>query len=50
VNLLLAQDSNLAAFQEMGNAERAREVNFIANAVRGFVGYLQESGLKKKEV
>ncbi len=50
VNLLLAQDPNLVAFQEMGNAERAREVNFIANAVRGFVGYLQESGVKKKVV
>ena len=39
---LLAKDPNLAAFEEMDSATRARERNFIANAVRGFVGYFLE--------
>ena len=42
VDALLAKDPNLAAFEEMDPATRARERNFIANAVRGFVGYFLE--------
>jgi glyoxylase-like metal-dependent hydrolase (beta-lactamase superfamily II) len=42
VDALLAKDPNLTAFEEMGPATRARERNFIANAVRGFLGYFRE--------
>lgn len=43
VDALLAKDPNLAAFGEMDPATREREKNFIANAVRGFLGYFQET-------
>jgi len=44
VDTLLAKDRNLAAFADMDPATREREMIFIANAVRGFVGYFRENG------
>jgi len=43
VEALLAKDPNLAPFADMDPATKAREENFIANAVRGFVGYFRET-------
>jgi glyoxylase-like metal-dependent hydrolase (beta-lactamase superfamily II) len=45
VDVLLDKDANLSAFQKMEPATRARERNFIANAVRGFLGYFRERTL-----
>ncbi len=42
VDALLAKDANLSAFEKMDPATRARERTFIANAVRGFLGYFRE--------
>jgi len=43
VDALLAKDPNLAAFADMDPGTREREKNFIANAVRGFLGYFREA-------
>ncbi|HDZ22992.1 MAG TPA: MBL fold metallo-hydrolase [Desulfobacteraceae bacterium] len=43
VGALLAKDLNLEAFVDMDAATKQREKNFIANAVRGFIGYFRES-------
>lgn len=40
VRALLANDSNLGAFEDMDPPTQARERTFIANAVKGFLGYL----------
>lgn len=42
VKRLLKEDKNLAAFSIMGADVKARELNFMANAVKGFVGYFEE--------
>jgi len=42
VKRLLREDKNLAAFNSMDADVKARELNFMANAVKGFVGYFEE--------
>lgn len=42
VEILLERDANLEVFSEMDEGAQARERFFMANAVRGFVGYFQE--------
>ncbi len=42
VRRLLEEDQNLAAFKTMAPEVKARELNFMANAVKGFVGYFYE--------
>lgn len=49
VDALLARDPNLAPFADMGPATREREEGFIANAVRGFVGYFRENGREPRD-
>lgn len=45
VDALLARDPNLVAFRDMDPATRARERNFMVNAVRGFLGYFREESV-----
>ena len=42
VEMLLERDPNLRAFSRMPPGAQEREREFMANAVRGFVGYFQE--------
>lgn len=42
VDMLLERDPNLRAFSRMPPGAQAREREFMANAVRGFIGYFQE--------
>ncbi len=42
VKRLLEDDHNLAAFKNMAPEVKARELSFMANAVKGFVGYFEE--------
>lgn len=42
VDVLLKTDPNLGALRTMNEAAQARERFFIGNAVRGFVGYIEE--------
>jgi len=44
IDRLIAEDGNLACFDEMDAHVRARELNFMANAVKGFLGYFEEDG------
>jgi len=43
VERLLAEDKNLSAFEEMDPDTKRRELNFMANAMKGFVGYFQDN-------
>jgi len=43
VDALLSKDPNLFAFEEMDPATKERERSFIANAVRGFLGFFSEN-------
>jgi glyoxylase-like metal-dependent hydrolase (beta-lactamase superfamily II) len=38
---LLAEDENMAPFQSLPEAARARETGFLTNSVQGFIGYLE---------
>jgi glyoxylase-like metal-dependent hydrolase (beta-lactamase superfamily II) len=42
VEMLLERDPNLEAFSLMPSGAQEREREFMANAVRGFIGYFQE--------
>jgi glyoxylase-like metal-dependent hydrolase (beta-lactamase superfamily II) len=42
VEMLLQRDPNLKAFSHMPPGAKAREREFMANAVKGFIGYFQE--------
>lgn len=42
VDTLLSKDPNLEAFDRMDGATQQRERNFIANAIRGFLGFFSE--------
>jgi glyoxylase-like metal-dependent hydrolase (beta-lactamase superfamily II) len=42
VEMLLERDPNLKAFSHMPPGAQAREREFMANAVKGFIGYFQE--------
>ncbi|RLB41488.1 MAG: MBL fold metallo-hydrolase [Deltaproteobacteria bacterium] len=42
VEKLLREDGNLQAFNEMDPEAKRRELNFMANAVKGFLGYFEE--------
>jgi glyoxylase-like metal-dependent hydrolase (beta-lactamase superfamily II) len=42
VEMLLERDPNLRAFSRMSPGAQKRERAFMANAVRGFIGYFQE--------
>ena len=42
VERLLKEDPNLAAFEDMDEDTRKRERVFMANSIKGFVGYFQE--------
>jgi glyoxylase-like metal-dependent hydrolase (beta-lactamase superfamily II) len=42
VEMLLGRDPNLRAFSRMPPGAQKREREFMANAVRGFIGYFQE--------
>jgi glyoxylase-like metal-dependent hydrolase (beta-lactamase superfamily II) len=42
VEMLLQRDQNLKAFSRMPPGAQAREREFMANAVKGFIGYFQE--------
>jgi glyoxylase-like metal-dependent hydrolase (beta-lactamase superfamily II) len=45
VDALLERDPELEPFRRMNEAEQTRERRFIANSVRGFLGYLKETGV-----
>jgi len=45
VEMLLARDPNLRAFSLMPPGVQKRERVFMANAVRGFIGYFQERSI-----
>lgn len=44
VDVLLSKDPNLEAFDKMDRETQKRERNFIANAIRGFLGFFSETG------
>ena len=46
MDTLFEKDPNLAAFNQMAVDTRERERIFMANAIKGFVGFFQEKGQK----
>lgn len=40
---LLQQDPQLAGFKQFSKTDQQRELSFMANSIRGFLGYLQKS-------
>ena len=40
---LLAEDPELGAFEAMSSAEQGREKFFVANSIKGYLGFLQEN-------
>lgn len=46
---LLAQDKHLSAFSRFTGDVRARELSFINNSIKGFVGYVEESRRPTRE-